>query len=213
MPRLDRDRRRIPLWPLLPALIIVLLLLRREDPVSPPPPAAAPPTAAPVPVPVPVAARSVAGDVSLDGGVARFVEWAEHGGADSIPAGSDEARLYTAEGVRLLADALAAATSARGLDRAAQIDSFRLHADGLRSADTLAPGATHAAYAAHAHSALAEGARLIAELAGDADPQGLVARADRVRPGQPLDPQLPRVRAFFRQAAAALSALDAPAAR
>jgi hypothetical protein len=139
-----------------------------------------------------VTTSTAGGEVVAGGAVDRFAEWANRGGDAAVPAESEDTHPYTTEGIRLLADALGEAGGT-----ADRVSAIRIRGDQLGRA--AGGGDRHAEYA---HAAFVDAARLIGELRGGADP--LLSAANAVRPGRPLGPQSAEVRAFFRQAAAAL---------
>jgi hypothetical protein len=129
------------------------------------------------------------------GAVQQFVTWANQGGNQALPQESEENHPYTAQGIRLLADALGAATNGRGGENAAAVARIRSQADQLqRSSDD----DRHAEYA---HAAFMDASRLLGQLHGGEAQATLTAAASRVMPDRPLSPQGEQVRAFFRQAA------------
>ena len=130
----------------------------------------------------------VPGQVVDLGAVQRFTFWAGQGGAAAVARDGQDAGAAAAEGIRLLADALAAL----GGD-GARVDAMRARADRLGEGGA---GKT----AAEARTALLEAARLLGTLRGDGAPD-LVALAGGIVPAHPLAAQAGAVRAFFRQAA------------
>jgi hypothetical protein len=132
-----------------------------------------------------------------------FVTWANQGGNRALPAESEGEHPYTAEGLRLMADALTAASVGKG-NYGARIASIRSQAEQLQAAPN---DDRHAEFA---HKAFVDAANLVAELRGAHEGNAtLSAAAEQVRPGQPLSPQGTEVRAFFREAAKALQGMQA----
>jgi hypothetical protein len=129
------------------------------------------------------------------GAVQQFVTWANQGGNQALPQESEENHPYTSQGIRLLADALGAASTGQGGDHAATVSRIRSQADQLqRSSDN----DEHAEYA---HAAFMDAARLIGQQHGGEARAELTAAASRIAPDRPLSPQGEQVRAFFRTAA------------
>lgn len=144
-----------------------------------------------------------ASSAAAGGAVAQFASWANEGGNQALPAESEANHPYTSQGIRLLADALAQASTAAGTDHAARVETIRARATQLQTAED---DDRHAQYA---HAAFVDAARLIGELQGARGAGGadLTTAAGAIDPEQPLSPQGTQVRAFFRQAASALQGL------
>ncbi len=137
--------------------------------------------------------------------VEQFVTWAGQGGNQALPQEPEGSHPYTAQGLRLLADALGAASAGRGSEHAAAVARVR------RQADLLQASPDDDQHAEYAHAAFMDAARVIGDLRGGEARAELTAAASRVQPGRALSPQGEQVRAYFRLAAAALQ--GAPAAR
>ncbi|GLC25804.1 hypothetical protein [Roseisolibacter agri] len=139
------------------------------------------------------------------GAVRQLVTWANQGGNQALPQESEANHPYTAQGLRLLADALGAASSGRGGEHAAAVARVR------RQADLLQASPDDDQHAEYAHAAFMDAARVIGDLRGGEARAELTAAASRVQAGRALSPQGEQVRAYFRLAAAALQ--GAPATR
>ena len=136
------------------------------------------------------------------GAVQQFVTWANEGGNAALPQESEDNHPYTSQGLRLMADALGAASAGRGGDYTQRIQNIRAQAERLQ---TSSDNDQHAEYA---HAAFRDAATLIGELRG-APANELTQSANAIQPALPLSPQGTEVRAFFRQVASALQQMPA----
>ena len=148
------------------------------------------------------AAAGAAAGATGSNAVQQFVTWANQGGNDALPQESEDNHPYTTQGLRLLADALGAASTGRGGDYTQRVQNIRAQAERLQ---TSSDNDQHAEYA---HAAFRDAATLIGELRGSPANE-LTQSANVIQPALPLSPQGNEVRAFFRQAASALQQLPA----
>jgi hypothetical protein len=147
------------------------------------------------------AAGAAAGATTGGGAVQQFITWANEGGNDALPQESEDNHPYTSQGLRLMADALAAASTGRSQFTQGVAD-IRAQAQRLQ---TSSDNDQHAEYA---HAAFVSAARMIGELRGTPANE-LTQSANLIQPALPLSPQGNEVRSFFRQAATAMQQLPA----
>jgi hypothetical protein len=203
----ETAHRSSPLKWLIPLLLLLVIGFaltrnRRTEPeVAAVDPSSTQTTAATGEVAAPAAGAAAVGATGSNA-VQAFVTWANQGGNNALPQESEDNHPYTTQGLRLLADALGAASTGRGGDYTQRVQNIRAQAERLQ---TSSDNDQHAEYA---HAAFRDAAVLIGELRGSAANE-LTQSANAIQPALPLSPQGNEVRAFFRQAATALQQLPA----
>jgi hypothetical protein len=207
-PVVTETRRGSPLKWLIPLLLLLVIGFaltrnRRAEPevaaVDPSSTQSATATGEVAAAPV---AGAAAGATAGAGAVQQFVTWANQGGNDALPQESEDNHPYTSQGLRLMADALGAASAGRGGDYTQRVQNIRAQAERLQ---TSSDNDQHAQYA---HAAFRDAAKLIGDLRGS-PANDLTQSANVIQPALPLSPQGNEVRAFFRQAASAMQQLPA----
>ena len=212
-PVVTETRRGSPLKWLIPLLLLLVIGFaltrnRRAEPeVAAVDPSSTQSATATGEVAAPAAGAAVTGaaaGAAGAGAVQQFVTWANQGGNDALPQESEDNHPYTSQGLRLMADALDAASAGRGGDYTQRVQNIRAQAERLQ---TSSDNDQHAEYA---HAAFRDAAVLMGELRGSPANE-LTQSANLIQPALPLSPQGNEVRAFFRQAASALQQLPAAA--
>jgi hypothetical protein len=202
-PVVTETRRGSPLKWLIPLLLLLVIGFaltrnRRAEPEV----AAVDPSSTQSATATGEVAAPAAGAAAGAGAVQQFVTWANQGGNEVLPQESEDNHPYTTQGLRLMADALGAASTGRGGDYTQRVQNIRAQAERLQ---TSSDNDQHAEYA---HAAFRDAATLIGELRGSPANE-LTQSANAIQPALPLSPQGNEVRAFFRQAATALQQLPA----